>query len=82
MKTNDKSTDIVVKSREAAADISNLMNCPEEVIRQLATLATSNEAFGDPSEWTAIQVRLYIFIVTMIFVQYYILHCKTPILAS
>ncbi|XP_025425491.1 otoancorin-like [Sipha flava] len=44
--------------KEAATDISNLINCPKEVIRQLATLATSSEAFGDPSEWTAIQVAL------------------------
>lgn len=43
-------------TRAAAADISNL-NCPQEIVKELALLATSRDAFGDPSEWTAIQVR-------------------------
>lgn len=42
--------------RVAAADISNLVNCPQEIIREFALLATSRDAFGDPSGWTAIQV--------------------------
>lgn len=46
----------IVKIRAAAADISNLINCPEDIVREFATLATSRDAFGDPSEWTAIQV--------------------------
>lgn len=37
-------------------DMSNLINCPEEIIKEFATLATSKDAFGNPSEWTAIQV--------------------------
>ncbi|CAI6343290.1 unnamed protein product [Macrosiphum euphorbiae] len=42
----------------AAADISNLVNCPQEIIREFALLATSRDAFGDPSGWTAIQIAL------------------------
>jgi len=42
--------------RVAAADLSNLVNCPQEIIREFALLATSRDAFGDPSGWTAIQV--------------------------
>lgn len=37
-------------------DMSNLINCPEDIIKEFATLATSKDAFGNPSEWTAIQV--------------------------
>lgn len=42
--------------RVAAADVSNLVNCPQEIIREFALLASSRDAFGDPSGWTAIQV--------------------------
>jgi len=46
--------------RAAAADLSNLVNCPQEIIREFALLATSRDAFGDPSGWTAIQVGMVI----------------------
>ncbi|XP_060834630.1 uncharacterized protein LOC132917762 [Rhopalosiphum padi] len=42
--------------KAAAADISNLINCPQEIIKEFASLATNRDAFGDPSGWTAIQV--------------------------
>lgn len=46
----------ILLKRDAASDISKLVNCPEEIIREFATLAIKKNAFGDPSEWTAIQV--------------------------
>jgi len=45
-----------ITQRAAAADLSNLVNCPHDIIREFALLATSRDAFGDPSGWTAIQV--------------------------
>lgn len=48
--------------RAAATDISNLINCPEDIIKEFAILATNKDAFGNPSEWTAIQVKLLIII--------------------
>lgn len=47
--------------RAAAADISNLVNCPQEIVKEFALLATSRDAFGDPSGWTAIQVNMIFF---------------------
>lgn len=47
--------------RAAAADISNLINCPQEIIKEFASLATNRDAFGDPSGWTAIQVDTYLY---------------------
>ncbi|KAE9526234.1 hypothetical protein AGLY_013865 [Aphis glycines] len=44
--------------KAAAADISNLVNCPQEIVKEFALLATSRDAFGDPSGWTAIQIAL------------------------
>ncbi|XP_050530103.1 otoancorin-like [Daktulosphaira vitifoliae] len=44
--------------KAAAADISNLLYCPEDVMKELANLAKTKDAFGDPSEWTAIQIAL------------------------
>ncbi|KAL5243533.1 hypothetical protein ACI65C_010943 [Semiaphis heraclei] len=44
--------------KAAAADLSNLVNCPQEITREFALLATSRDAFGDPSGWTAIQIAL------------------------
>ncbi|XP_050431365.1 otoancorin-like [Adelges cooleyi] len=44
--------------KAAAAAVSNLMYCPEDIMKELATLARSKDAFGDPSEWTAVQVAL------------------------
>lgn len=56
---------IVKIFRAAAAEISNLINCPDDIVREFAILATSRDAFGDPSEWTAIQVLFNIIIITL-----------------
>ncbi|XP_025207387.1 otoancorin-like [Melanaphis sacchari] len=44
--------------KAAAADLSNLVNCPREIVKEFALLAISKDAFGDPSGWTAIQIAL------------------------
>ncbi|XP_073984539.1 uncharacterized protein isoform X1 [Rhodnius prolixus] len=45
-----------VSYKEAAGELSTLFNCSEEVMKELARLAMDEDAFGNPSSWTSIQL--------------------------
>ncbi|CAA9997718.1 unnamed protein product [Nesidiocoris tenuis] len=41
---------------DAAPELATISNCSQDVVRELAALATDERAFGSPRGWTSVQV--------------------------
>lgn len=50
--------------RDSANELATLQDCPKSVLRQFASLAVDEAAFGNPAKWNSIQVRRIEFSVT------------------
>ncbi|BES97199.1 Hypothetical protein NTJ_10013 [Nesidiocoris tenuis] len=42
--------------KDAAPELATISNCSQDVVRELAALATDERAFGSPRGWTSVQV--------------------------